>query len=345
MRYRPLGRTGLRISPLCLGAMMLGPWGNDDSEDAARIIGRALDAGINIIDTSDSYSAGESERIVGAALKGRRDDVILATKFFFPQSDGPNDRGASRHWIMREVEKSLTRLRTDHIDLYQLHRPSPETDIEETLGALTDLVRQGKVRYIGSSSFSGSQIVEAQWASRERNLARFVTEQPPYSMLVRGPELDVLPTARRHGMGTLTYSPLGGGWLTGRWRKDAPSAPASAARPREIFDARTPANQRKLEAVESLALLAEEAGMPLVELALAFVITHPAVTAAIVGPRTMAQLESALPAAHVVLPAEILDRIDEIVPPGVTINPADTSYGVEELAPAARRRAVADRGD
>ena len=179
MRYRPLGRTGLRISPLCLGAMMLGPWGNDDREDAARIIGRALDAGINIIDTSDSYSAGESERIVGAALKGRRDDVILATKFFFPQSDGPNDRGASRHWIMREVENSLTRLRTDRIDLYQLHRPSPETDIEETLGALTDLVRQGKVRYIGSSSFSGSQIVEAQWASRERNLARFVTEQPP----------------------------------------------------------------------------------------------------------------------------------------------------------------------
>jgi len=207
MEYRPLGRTGVRVSPLCLGAMMFGPWGNDDHADATRIIHRALDAGINFIDTADVYSAGASEEIVGQAIQGRRDDVFLATKFFMPMTDSPNDRGGSRRWIIREVENSLRRLSTDYIDLYQVHRPSLDTDVAETLGALTDLIRQGKVRYIGSSSYSGSQIVEAQWTSRERNLERFVTEQPPYSILVRGIEEDVLPATMRHGMGTLTYSP------------------------------------------------------------------------------------------------------------------------------------------
>lgn len=239
---------------------------------------------------------------------------------------------------MREVENSLRRLGTDHIDLYQVHRPSPDTDIEETLGALSDLVRQGKVRYIGSSSFSGSQIVEAQWASRERGLERFVTEQPPYSLLVRGIEEDVLPTLQRHGMGALTYSPLGGGWLSGRWRKDAASAPTSAARPRARFDMSAPGNQRKLDAVEGLALLADESGMSLIELAIAFVIRHPGVTSAIVGPRTMEQLESYLPAASLDLSDAVLDRIDRIVAPGVTINPEDNSYGANELLAAARRR-------
>ena len=338
MKHRQLGRTGVHVSPLCLGAMMFGPWGNDDRQEAIRIIHRALDAGINIIDTADAYSAGESERIVGAALKGRRDDVVLATKFYFPMGDGPNDGGASRRWIMREVEASLTRLGTDYIDLYQVHRPSPGMDVEETLGALTDLVRQGKVRYLGSSSFSGSQIVEAQWASRERNLERFVTEQPPYSLLVRSIEEDVLPTTLRHGMGTLTYSPLAGGWLTGRWRRDSPGTPTSKARPSKLFDIDAPANQRKLDAVEALAELAEDAGMSLIELAIAFVVTHPGVTAAIVGPRTMAQLESYLPAAEIELSADVLDRIDAIVAPGVTINPEDTDYSTEQLAPSARRR-------
>src|SRR3954462_6720727 len=338
MNSRPLGRTGVQVSPLCLGTMMFGAWGNTDHDDSVRIIHRAVDVGINFVDTADVYSAGESEEIVGKALKGRRDHVVLATKFFMPMGEDPNCRGGSRRWIIREVENSLRRLRTDHIHLYQVHRPSPDTDVEETLGALTDLVRQGKVRHIGSSSYSGSQIVEAQWASRERHLERFVTEQPPYSILVRGIEEDVLPTTQRYGMGTLTYSPLAGGWLSGRWRKDAAGSPTSAARPSARFDMSSPANQRKLDIVESLAQLAEQADMPLIELAIAFVLNHPGVTSAIVGPRTMEQLESSLPAAEITLSTEILDRIDELVAPGVTLNPDDNSYGDHALTPAARRR-------
>ncbi|WP_431229564.1 aldo/keto reductase [Paenarthrobacter nicotinovorans] len=339
MEYRLLGRTGVKVSPLCLGAMMFGSWGNNDHADAIRIIHRALDAGINFIDTADVYSGGTSEEIVGKAIEGRRDDVFLATKFFMPMNpDDPNQSGGSRRWIIREVENSLRRLNTDYIDLYQVHRPSPDTDVEETLGALTDLVRQGKVRYIGSSSYSGSQIVEAQWAARERNLERFVTEQPPYSILARGIEEDVLPTVQRHGMGTLSYSPLAGGWLSGRWRKDSASSPTSSARPSARFDMMRFANQRKLDLVEDLAQLAEESGHSLIELAIAFVINHPGITSAIVGPRTMAQLESYLPAASVALTADVLDRIDEIVEPGVTVNPDDNSYGAHELTPRARRR-------
>lgn len=338
MDNRLLGRTGVSVSPLCLGTMMFGPWGNDDVDDSIRIIRTALDAGITIVDTADVYSAGISEEITGRALEGRRDDVFLATKFFMPMGDDPNHRGGSRRWIIQEVENSLRRLGTDWIDLYQVHRPSPDTDIEETLGALSDLVHQGKIRYIGSSSFSGSQIVEAQWASRDRRLERFVTEQPPYSMLVRGIEEDILPTTLRHGMGTLTYSPLSGGWLSGAWRKDAAAAPASSARPRARFDMSKPANQLKLDIVEELAQLAEANDMTLIELAIAFVINHPGVTSAIVGPRTMAQLESYLPAAEITLSVEILDRIDELVAPGVTVNPDDNSYGAVSLTPAARRR-------
>jgi len=338
MQFRPLGRTGVQVSPLCLGAMMFGPWGNDDRADSIRIIHQALDAGINVVDTADVYSAGASEEIVGQALEGRRDDVVLATKFFMPMGEDRNSRGGSRRWVMRAVEDSLRRLGTDHIDLYQVHRPSPDTDVEETLGALTDLVRQGKVRYIGSSSYSGSQIVEAQWASRERHLERFVAEQPPYSILVRGVEEDVLPTAQRHGMGTLTYSPLAGGWLSGRWRKDAAGTPTSAARPRARFDMSSPANQRKLHAVEELAQLAEQAGMTLIEMSIAFVLNHPGVAAAIVGPRTMGQLQSYLPAADIRLSTDVLDRIDQIVAPAVTVNPDDNSYGAYELTSGARRR-------
>jgi aryl-alcohol dehydrogenase-like predicted oxidoreductase len=239
---------------------------------------------------------------------------------------------------MQAVENSLRRLGTDYLDLYQVHRPSAVMDVEETLGALTDLVRQGKIRYIGSSSYSGSQIVEAQWASRERNLERFVSEQPPYSILVRGIEEDVLPTVQRHGMGTLVYSPLAGGWLSGRWRKAAAATPTSSARPSARFDMSSPANQRKLDVVEELALLAEKEGITLIELALAFAINHPGVTSAIIGPRTMEQLESQLPAAEITLSEAVLDRIDELVAPGVTLNPDDNSYGAAELAPQARRR-------
>jgi aryl-alcohol dehydrogenase-like predicted oxidoreductase len=337
MQYRPLGRTGVQVSPLCLGTMMFGAWGNTDHDDSIRIIHRALDAGINFVDTADVYSNGESEEILGKALKGR-DDVVLATKFFMPMGEDPNRRGGSRRWVVTEVESSLRRLGTDHIDLYQVHRPDPAVEVEETLSALTDLVRQGKVRYIGSSSYSGSEIVEAQWVARERRLERFRTEQPPYSLLTRSIELDVLPTAQRHGMGILTYSPLAGGWLSGSWTAD--SSPTSPARQRLAarFDMSLPENQRKLEAVEQLAKVADDAGVSMIELAIAFVINHPGVTSAIIGPRTMEQLESQLSAADVTLDAATLDRIDEIVRPGVNLNPADTSYGEQVLQPALRRR-------
>ncbi|OZD13034.1 aldo/keto reductase [Rhodococcus sp. 06-156-3C] len=338
MDYRLLGRTGVEVSPLCLGTMMFGEWGNKDVDDSIRVIHHALDAGINFVDSADVYSDGGSEEIVGKALKGRRDDVVLATKFFMPMGKGPNRSGGSRKWIVQEVENSLRRLGTDYIDLYQVHRPSAVMDVEETLGALTDLVRQGKIRYIGSSSYAPSQIVEAQFASREANLARFVTEQPPYSILVRGIEQDVLPTTLRHGMGTLTYSPLAGGWLSGKWRKDAPPVPTSAARPSPRFDMSSAANQQKLDIVDALATVAEEAGISVIELAIAFVINHPGVTSAIIGPRTMEQLVSQLPAAEVTLSTEVLDRIDELVAPGVTVNPDDNSYGATELTVEARRR-------
>jgi aryl-alcohol dehydrogenase-like predicted oxidoreductase len=338
VEYRPLGRTGVQVSKLCLGTMMFGAWGNTDHDDSVRVIHRALDAGVNFVDTADVYSDGESEEIVGKALKARRDDVVLATKFFMPMGEDPNRRGGSRRWIVRAVEDSLRRLGTDWIDLYQVHRPSPDIDVEETLGALTDLVGQGKVRYIGSSSYSGSQIVEAQWTARERGLQRLRTEQPPYSLLTRSIELDVLPTAQRHGMGILTYSPLGGGWLSGSWTAD--SSPTSPARQRlaDRFDMSLLENQRKLEAVDQLQQVADDAGLSMIELAIAFVVNHPSVTSAIIGPRTMEQLESQLPGADAVLDATTLDRIDEIVKPGVTINPADTSYGEQVLQPALRRR-------
>jgi aryl-alcohol dehydrogenase-like predicted oxidoreductase len=342
MEHRPLGRTGVSVSKLCLGAMMFGDWGTKDHDESIRIIHRALDAGINFIDTADAYSAGESEGIVGKALAGgRRDDVVLATKVWFPMGEDANRRGASRRWIIREAEDSLRRLGTDWIDLYQVHRYSPDTDLEETLGALTDLVHQGKVRYIGSSTFPPSAIVEAQWAARDRHLQRFVCEQPPYSILVRGIEAEVLPTCTRYGMGVISWSPLAGGWLSGRYRKGSEvQGPVSEARQRlrERFDLSLPANQRKLEAAEALAELAEEAGLSLIELAIAFVLNHPAVTAAIIGPRTMEQLESQLPAAEVVLEEALLDRLDEIVPPGTNLNPADGGWANPALQPTARRR-------
>ncbi|HZE06051.1 MAG TPA: aldo/keto reductase, partial [Solirubrobacteraceae bacterium] len=303
MEYRTLGHTGTKVSPLCLGAMMFGDWGNPDHDESIRIIRRALDAGINFIDTADVYSRGESEEIVGKALAGgRRDNVVLATKVHGTMGDDPNEFGNSRRWIVREVENSLRRLQTDWIDLYQIHRPEDDTDIDETLGALTDLVRAGKVRYIGSSTFPASQIVEAQWVAQKRGRERFVCEQPPYSMLVRGIENDVLPTAQRHHMGVIPWSPLASGWLSGRYRlgQDLPSSRRAERLPAR-FDMSRPENQRKLEAADALARLAEEAGITLIEMALAFVIRHPAVTSAIIGPRTMEHLESQLTAADVQL--------------------------------------------
>jgi aryl-alcohol dehydrogenase-like predicted oxidoreductase len=340
MEYRTLGRTGVKVSPLCLGAMMFGAWGNPDHDDSIRIIHAALDAGINFIDTADVYSRGESEEIVAKALAGgRRDDVVLATKFHGAMGEDPNHQGNSRRWIMRAVEDSLRRLDTDYIDLYQVHRPDEDTDVEETLSALTDLIRQGKIRYAGSSTFPASQIVEAQWAAQGGGLERFKCEQPPYSMLVRGVEADVLPTIERHGMGAIVWSPLAGGWLSGRYRKGA-ELPASTRSERlpQRFDLSLPGNQRKLEAADALGALADEAGIPLVQLAIAWAIEHPAVTSAIIGPRTMEHLESQLPAADLQLDDELLDRIDEIVPPGVNLNYADSGYANPALEPQARRR-------
>jgi aryl-alcohol dehydrogenase-like predicted oxidoreductase len=339
MEQRQLGHTGVSVSSLCLGAMMFGAWGNTDHEESVRIIHAALDAGINFIDTADIYSAGESEEIVGRALAGRREHVVLATKFHAAMGGDPNERGNSRRWIMKEVESSLRRLKTDWIDLYQVHRPEPETDIEETLGALSDLVHQGKVRYIGSSTFPASAVVEAQWAARERGLERFVCEQPPYSLLVRAVEADLLPTAQRHHMGVIPWSPLAGGWLSGGWRKG--KEPPSSTRAQRLparYDLAREENRRKLEAADALATLAEEIGISLIHLAIAFVIRHPAVTAAIIGPRTMEQLESQLGASEVELSEEVLERIDAIVPPGTNVNPADAGWENPALEARARRR-------
>jgi aryl-alcohol dehydrogenase-like predicted oxidoreductase len=339
MQLRNLGSTGVKVSSLCLGAMMFGEWGNTDHDDSIRIIHAALDGGINFIDTADVYSRGESEEIVGKALKGKRDNVVLATKVHGPMGEDPNEFGNSRRWIIREVENSLRRLNTDWIDLYQIHRPEDDTNIDETLGALSDLVHPGKVRYIGSSTFPPSQIVEAQWVAEKRGRERFVTEQPPYSLLVRQTEADVLPTCRRYGMGVIPWSPLAGGWLSGKWRKgqEAPSSTRADRLPHR-YDLSIPANQRKLDAVEQYAQLAEGAGISLIHMAIAFVMRHPAVTAPIIGPRTMEQLESQIGAAEVELSDELLDRIDEVVPPGTNLNPADAGFENAALEPSARRR-------
>ena len=339
MEHRTLGRTGVHVSPLCLGAMMFGAWGNPDHGESVRIIERALEAGINFIDTADVYSSGESEEIVGKALAGRRDEVVLATKVHGAMGPGPNSRGNSRRWIVSACEASLRRLGTDWIDLYQVHRPDPSCDIEETLGALSDLVHAGKVRYLGSSTFPASEIVEAQWVAERRGTERFVCEQPPYSLLVRGVEREVLPTCERHGMGVIPWSPLAGGWLTGRVRKGQ-EIPRShrAERVPQRYDMSLPGNQRKLDAVEELAQLAERAGVSLVHLSIAFVLRHPAVSAAIIGPRTMEQLESQLGAVDVVLSDEVLDAIDEIVPPGITLNPPDNGWDPPAITDPARRR-------
>lgn len=340
MEQRMLGRTGVPVSKLCLGAMMFGAWGESDHDESIRIIHAALDAGIDFIDTADVYSAGESEVIVGKALgDGRRENVFLATKVGFPIGDDPRQRGASRRRIIRGVEDSLRRLNTDWIDLYQIHRPDPNTDIDETLAALTDLVRDGKIRYFGHSTFAASQIVQAQWVARDRGHLPFRCEQPPYSILTRNIEHDVLPTCQQYGIGIIPYSPLAGGWLSGRYRKSTDSeGPHSAARPQNRFDMSDPANQRKLDAADQLAQLADEAGITLIELALAFVLNHPGVTAAIIGPRTIDHLRSQLSAADIQLSAEILNRVDEIVAPGTTINVADNGWTQPSLTLNRRRR-------
>ncbi|MGW3655353.1 aldo/keto reductase [Streptomyces sp. NPDC005151] len=346
MRYRSLGRTGIEVSVHCLGTMMFGAVGNTDHNDCARIVHAALDQGINFVDTADMYSAGESEEIVGKALKGRRDDVVLATKVHFQMGEGRNRSGNSRRWIVQAVEESLRRLGTDWIDLYQVHRPDQSTDVEETLSVLDDLVRAGKIRAFGCSTFPAEEIVEAHHAAERRALGRFRTEQPPYSILARGIEADVLPVARRYGMGVLTWSPLASGFLSGKYRLGRPVDLASgrAALTPARFDPSIPGNLAKLEAVEQLVALAESIGCTLPELAVAFAAAHPAVTSVIIGPRTMEQLQLLIKGAAVTLDDEALHRIDEIVAPGTNLYHPDGAWRRPSLTDLAqRRRPLGDR--
>jgi aryl-alcohol dehydrogenase-like predicted oxidoreductase len=336
MHYRTLGRTGIKVSPYCLGAMMFGAIGNPDHDESIRIIHKALDSGINFVDTADIYSRGESEEIVGKAIKGRRDDVVLASKVHGPMGEDPNRQGNSRRWIIAEVENSLRRLQTDHLDLYQVHRPDPSVDVAETLSALSDLIRSGKVRAIGSSCFPASDIVEAQWVAERRGLERFRTEQPTYSILNRGIEREVLPVCERYGMGTLVWSPLGGGLLAGRYRN------GQQATHRARYGFQHLSDQRRLDVVEQLVPLAEKAGLSLTHLAMAFTIAHPGVTSAIIGPRTMEHFDDLLAGAETTLDDEILDQIDAIVPPGTDVGVLDMAYVPPAISSARLRRRPAD---
>jgi aryl-alcohol dehydrogenase-like predicted oxidoreductase len=339
MQLHSLGRTGIKVSPLCLGAMMFGAWGNTDHDDSIRIIHRALDAGINFIDTADVYSQGESEIIVGKALASiDRSRVVVATKVHGNMGDDPNAQGNSRRWIIAECENSLRRLGLDYIDLYQIHRPDESVDIDETLGALSDLMHAGKIRAFGSSTFPAEQIVEAQWVAERRGRERFRTEQPPYSILVRGIERDVLPVAQAYGMGVIPWSPLAGGWLSGKFGAGKENVSRREARLPARYDMSLPANQHKLEIVTELTTLADEAGLSILELALAFVLEHPAISAAIIGPRTMEHLESQISAPDIKLEAAVLDRIDEIVPPGTNVNVDDAGWAPSILTNARKRR-------
>jgi aryl-alcohol dehydrogenase-like predicted oxidoreductase len=334
MEYARLGQSGLKVSRLCLGTMVLGRWGNPDHADCVRIIQRALDEGINFIDTANRYGMGESEEIVGAALRGRRAEAVVATKVFMPGPGGLLDRGTSRRHIMLQVEESLRRLGTDWIDLYQIHRNDPGTPIEETLGALSDLVHQGKVRYLGVSTgslaesqamyFGGWHMVESLWTSERRNLERFVSTQPPYSIFTREAEREIFPVCRKHGFGAIVWSPIEGGWLAGRYRKGKPAPADSRARNdtefgafvAPAFDLTTERAQRRLEVVEELAGMAESAGVSLARWATAWTLRHPAVTSAIIGPRLMAHLDDTLRAVDLRIPDEHAARVDALLPPG-----------------------------
>ncbi|TYC00272.1 aldo/keto reductase [Micromonospora sp. WP24] len=338
MQYRTLGRTGVQVSSLVLGAMNFGKIGNTTQEDVTAIVGAALDAGINLIDTADVYSGGQSEEMVGKAIAGHRDDLVLATKASLPMGDALNNRGGSRRWLVTALDDSLRRLGVDHVDLYQMHRWDPSTSDEETLSALTDLQRAGKIRYFGSSTFPAHRIVQAQWAARENHLSRYVTEQPNYSILQRGIETHVLPVTQEYGMGVLAWSPLASGWLSGAIRAGREISTNRSGFMRQRFDISVPANRAKLDAVEQLATVADEAGLTMIQLALGFVTAHPAVTSAIIGPRTLEHLHSQLAAANTVLSADVLDAIDTIVAPGVDLAAHEKNDTPPALLDAAQRR-------
>ncbi|MEU7962510.1 aldo/keto reductase [Streptomyces sp. NPDC049097] len=339
MQYRTLGRTGVQVSSLALGAMNFGAIGRTTQDEATAIVDAALEGGINLIDTADMYGRGESEEMVGKAIAGRRDDIVLATKAGMPMSDERNHRGASRRWLVAELDSSLRRLGVDHVDLYQVHRWDPTTGDEETLSALTDLQRAGKIRYFGSSTFPAHRIVEAQWAAREHRLGRYVTEQPSYSILQRGVETHVLPVTEQYGLGVLAWSPLASGWLTGAIRKGRDITTSRSTFMPERFDTSLPSNRARLDAVEQLAAIADGAGLTMIQLALGFVTAHPAVTCALVGPRTLDHLHTQLAAADTVLGADVLDAIDAVVAPGTDLaahEKFDTPPAL--LDPSLRRR-------
>ncbi|MEV4543222.1 aldo/keto reductase [Micromonospora echinaurantiaca] len=339
MQYRTLGRTGVQVSTLALGAMNFGSLGRTTQDEVTAMVDAAIDAGINLVDTADMYGRGESEEMVGKAIAGRRDDIVLATKAGMPMGDERNQQGGSRRWLVTALDNSLRRLGVDHVDLYQIHRWDPGTSDEETLSALTDLQRAGKIRYFGCSTFPAYRIVQAEWAARENHLSRYVAEQPSYSILQRGIETHVLPVTEQYGLGVLAWSPLASGWLSGAIRKGREITTSRSTLLPQRFDLTLPANQARLDAVERLAALADAAGLTMIQLALGFVTAHRAVTSAIIGPRTMDHLRSQLAAADTVLASDVLDAIDEIVAPGVDLAP-DEKYDTPPalLDPALRRR-------
>ncbi|KUO14689.1 aldo/keto reductase [Streptomyces dysideae] len=339
MQYRTLGRTGVQVSSLALGAMNFGAIGRTTQDEATAIVDAALEAGINLIDTADMYSDGESEEMVGKAIAGRRDDIVLATKATMPMGDERNHQGSSRRWLATALDNSLRRLGVDHVDLYQIHRWDPSTSDEETLSALTDLQRAGKIRYFGSSTFPAYRIVHAQWAAREYHLSRYVTEQPSYSILQRGIEAHVLPVTEQHGLGVLVWSPLASGWLSGAIREGRDITTSRSTFMPERFDTTIPSNRARLDAVEQLAEVADQSGLTMIQLALGFVTAHPAVTSALMGPRTPDHLHAQLAAADTVLSDDVLDAIDAIVAPGTDLA-AHEKYDTPPalLDPSLRRR-------
>ena len=344
MEYRILGRTGVEVSSFCLGTGAFGRWGNKDEDACIRIVNEAIANGINFIDTADVYSNGDAEKILGKALKGQRTEVILGTKGGLPMGNGQNQKGSSKIWIRRAVEASLQRLETDYIDLYQLHIPDPNTDIEESLDVLTELVKEGKIRYIGTSSFQAWQIVEAQWTSERRHLARFVSEQAPYSIINRSIELDVLAAANKYGLGILVWSPLSGGLLTGKYSMGQQAAEDSRAvrlKGSQLairIDPEREENRVKFEVINRLQEVADQAGITLAHMAMAFTQEHPFVTASIIGPRTIEQLHEILKGSNIRLNANILDHIDRIVAPGKTLDDLERGWTPDWLAANRRRR-------
>lgn len=339
MQYRTLGRTGVQVSALTLGAMNLGSLGHTTQEDVTAIVDAALEGGINFIDTADVYGlSGESEVMVGNAIANRRDDVILATKAGLPMGEGRNYRGSSRRWLVTELDNSLRRLGVEHVDLYQIHRWDATTSDEEALSALTDLQRAGKIRYFGSSTFPAYRIVQAQWAARENHLSRYVTEQPSYSILQRGIETHVLPVTEQYGMGVLVWSPLASGWLSGAIREGQKITTSRSSIVPQRFDISVPSNRARLDAVEKLATIADEAGLTMIQLALGFVTMHPGVTSAIIGPRTLEHLDSQLVASDTVLSGDVLDAIDAVVAPGVDLAPEEKMDAPPSLLDSSLRR-------